>query len=193
MPRGNPASVALGPGALYFAILGSPEPTDLTTAWTSAWLPLGYTDAGVAHSVETSYDDVEVAEELEPVDSAATGRTVTVSFDAAEQTALNYKRALNGGTITVTGTAPNQIFKFEPPDLGNETRTMIGWESERNLASPGRGERWVWRLCKQTGGSETERRKGATKALIPMSFRCYKPADAKSFMRLSGVAGEAIG
>lgn len=185
MPRGNPASVALGPGKLYFAVLGSTEPTDLTTAWAAAWLPLGYTIEGTAHSYAPSYEDVEVAEELDPIDSVATGRVISVSFEAAENTALNYKRAMNGGTITVTGTAPNQVFTFEPPDLGGEVMTMLGFESEKG------DERWVWRACKQVGSSETARRKGATKAGIPMEFRAFVPsAGVKPFKRLSNRAGE---
>lgn len=186
MPRGNKQSVALGPGQLFIAVLGSTEPTDLSTAWDAAWKPLGYTNDGSQQSYAPSYDDVEVAEELDPVDSVPTGRKITVSFDLAENTALNYKRAMNGGTITVSGVAPDQIFKFEPPALGTETQVMIGFESEDHA------ERWVWRQCKQTGSSETSRKKGADKALIPMEFTCYPPdAGGTPFVRLSNRAGEA--
>lgn len=185
MPRGNPLSVALGPGYLYLAILGSTEPTDLSTAWDAAWKPLGYTEEGSSFSYAPSYDPVPVAEELDPIDSVATGREITVTFSLAENTALNYQRAMNGGTITVTGTDPDQVFAFEPPDLGAEVQTMLGFESERH------DERWVWRQCKQTGTVQTDRRKGADKALIPMTFTVYKPADAAPFLRLSSRPGEA--
>ena len=185
MPRGNPQSVALGPGYLYFAIIGSTEPVDLTTAWDAAWKPLGYTSEGSSFSYAPSYDPVEVAEELDQIDSVPTGRTMTVSFAAAENTALNYKRAMNGGTITVTGTAPNQVYAFDPPDLGEEVVTMLGFESEDHQ------ERWIFRQCKQTGSAETPRRKGADKAVIPMEFTLYRPADgSKPFRRLSSRAGE---
>lgn len=186
MTRGNKQSVALGPGYLYIAVLASTEPADLVTAWAAAWKPLGYTNDGTSQSYAPSYDDVEVAEELDPIDSVPTGRKITVSFDLAENTALNYKRAMNGGTITVTGTAPNEVFKFEPPDLGAEVAVMIGFESEDHK------ERWVWRQCKQTGNSETARKKGADKALIPMEFTAFPPdAGGKPFMRLSSRTGEA--
>jgi hypothetical protein len=183
--RGNALSVALGPGYLYLAVLGTSEPTDLSTAWDAAWKPLGYTDAGSTQSYAPAYDNVEVAEELDPIDSVATGREIKVSFSLAENTALNYQRAMNGGTITVTGTSPDQIFAFEPPDLGDETQVMLGFESEQH------DERWVWRQCKQTGTVQTDRKKGADKALIPMEFSVYKPAAAKPFIRLSTRAGEA--
>lgn len=185
MPRGNAQAVALGPGYLYLAVLGSTEPVDLAAAWAAAWKPLGYTQEGTTHSYSPEYEDVDVAEELDPIDSIATSRAISVQFGAAENTALNYKRAMNGGLITVSGTAPDEVFKFEPPDLGDEVYTMIGFESEKH------DERWVWRQCKQVGSAETNRRKGAEKALIPMEFRAYVPAaGGKPFVRLSNRAGE---
>lgn len=193
MPRGNPAAVALGPGYLYLAILGSTEPVNTVTggifsdAWAAAWVPLGYTEEGSTQSYSPEYEDVVVAEELDPIDSIATSRSISVSFGAAENTALNYKRAMNGGTITVSGTAPAEVFKFEPPDLGSETLTMIGFESEDHQ------ERWVWRQAKQVGSAETARRKGAEKALIPMEFRVFVPdAGGKPFTRWSCRPGEAV-
>lgn len=186
MPRGNPLSVALGPGYLYLAVIGSTEPDDLSTAWDAAWKPLGYTDDGSSFSYAPSFDPVPVAEELDPIDSVPTGRDITVSFNSAENTALNYQRAMNGGTITVTGTSPDQVFKFEPPDLGEEVRVALGFESEKH------DERWVWRECLQTGTVQTDRKKGADKALVPMTFTVYKPSDgSKPFMRLSSRPGEA--
>lgn len=170
MPRGNPSAVALGPGYLFIAVLGSTEPDDLTTAWDAAWVPIGYTQEGSSFSYQPSFEDVEVAEELDPIDSISTGRQIQVSFSAAELTAENFKRAMNGGTITIVGTAPDDFYTFEPPDLGDETQVMLGFESEDHQ------ERWVYRQCKQTGNIETARRKGAEKGLVPMEFRAYVPA-----------------
>jgi len=185
MTRGNRLSVALGPGMLYMAVLGSDEPIDTTTAWPAAWKPLGYTNDGSQQSYAPQYDDVEVAEELDPLDSVPTGRKIIVSFDLAENTALNYKRAMNGGTIVVSGLT-DEIYTFEPPDLGEEVSVMLGFESEDHE------ERWVWRQTKQTGTVATARKKGADKALIPMEFTCYPPdAGGKPFKRISIRAGEA--
>lgn len=191
MPRGNPASVALGPGYIYLAVLGSTVPTNtalggvFTDAWAAAWVPIGYTEEGTTHNYAPEFEDVMVAEELDPIDSIATSRSISVSFSAAENTAKNYQRAMNGGVITVTGTAPNQVYKFSPPALGTETLTMIGFESESH------DERWVWKQCKQTGSTETARRKGAEKALIPMEFRVYVPdAGGTPFDRYSCRPGE---
>lgn len=193
MPRGTPSLISLGgPGYLYAAVLGSTIPTNtvaankFTDAWAAAWILLGYTEEGSAFSYAPSFENVDVAEELDPIDSVPTGREMKVSFAAAENTAQNYKRALNGGVITVTGSGGTLLTKYEPPLLGAETQIMLGWESERN------DERWVFRQCKQTGSVETQRRKGSQKALIPMEFTVYKPANGTDlpFSRWSSKAAE---
>lgn len=186
MVRGNPTNIALGPGILKIAALGSTEPTNIDDAWAVAWTDLGYTNDGSTQSYAPSYEDVEVAEELEPLDSVATGRTVSVSFTLAELTAKNLKSAMNGGTVTftaaVTGPPALKAFtKFEPPALGTEVHTMVGFEAEDGL------ERIVWRDCKQVGTVEMSRRKGADKAGIPCEFRAFIPSSGgRPFMRLSG-------
>lgn len=167
-PRGNAPRVihGLGPGQLRIAALGSSEPVDLATAWPAAWVPLGYTEEGSEFSYELATEPVEVAEEIDAISTVTTGRNITVAFASAEPTVENLKTALNGGTIT-TGVG---IVTFEPPDLGTETRVMIGFETEDAKA------RYVWRQCFQTGTVSVQRRKGAAKATLPMEFAVEKPA-----------------
>lgn len=181
MARGNPAGLALGPGKLYIAVLGTDEPADLTTPWETVsanWIPLGYTDEGSTFTYSVDSENVEVAEELDPVAVALTSRELGLTFALAEITATNLKRALNGGSI-VSGTG---IVTFEPPDLGEEVRTMLGWESEDG------SERWVYRKCLQVGNMEMSRAKGAAKATISCDFRLERPADAKSFKAIMATA-----
>lgn len=192
MPRGNPLAVALGPGELFFAILGSPLPADHLAAVfdTAPWTRIGYTEEGSTQNYAPEYEDVVVAEELDPIDSVPTGRTMGVSFGMAENLAGTYKLAMNGGTITVVAADPGPPavaahVTFEPPVLGAETNTMIGFRAEDKL------EAWVWHNCKNVGAAETQRRKGAAKALIPAEFRAYVPSDGSApFKRWSARAGE---
>jgi hypothetical protein len=175
-PRGVPGALALGPGQLFIAPLGTTEPSDLTTAWSAvaaAWAMLGYTSEASEFKYTPSTEDVEVAEELDPISTQTTGRVSTISFALAQMTATNLKRAMNGGTIT-TGAG---IVTFEPPDLGTEVRTMIGFESEDSQ------ERWVFRQCYQQGDITITRGKGANKALIPCEFKLEKPATAAKLFK----------
>jgi len=140
MARGSPTALALGPGYLYAGALGRVEPTDLVTTWVTVdagWVALGYTDVGSEFDYQLNTAAVDVAEELDPISNAPTGRVASVTFNLSQLTATNLKLALNGGVIT-TGTG---IVTIEPPDLGTEVRTMLGYESEDHT------ERWVWRQC----------------------------------------------
>lgn len=178
---GDPTNVRVGPGWLFIAPVGSPEPTDLSGEFgvagptgepdLSAWVDLGYTEEGSAFSFENTFEDVPVAEELEPIEILQTARNISVSFAAAELTAGNLQTALNGGTIT-TGTG---TVTFDPPAAGDFTYAAVAWESTDGL------ERWIFRKGVQTGNVDIARRKAPAKATIPMSFRFVKPDGAASF------------
>lgn len=161
----NPSAISLGAGSLYIAPLGATEPTTLTGAWGDTWIGLGYTDDGSEFKYDLATENVEVAEELDPIRVVPTGRTISVAFALAEITATNLQRALNGGTIT-TGTG---TVTFEPPVLGSESSTMLGWQSEDGE------ERWVFRKCRQTGSLTISRKKAPNKATMPVEFTLEKP------------------
>jgi hypothetical protein len=169
-------ALALGPGYLFYAPLGTAAPTNtvagsvFTDAWTT-WVSLGVTESGHEFSYELKVDPVEVEEYLDPVQYVTTGRQVGFSFELAQIHATNMKRAINGGTITVTGTGATTLSKLSPPKLGAETRAMIGWESTDGT------ERMVAYRCFQQGGIKVKRKKGAEKATIPVEFLVEQPAD----------------
>jgi hypothetical protein len=169
MPRGNPAALALGPGYLYLAPLGTPEPVDLIATWaavSAAWIAMGYTDNGSQFNYQLNTSPVPVAEELDPISNTPDGRTMSVDFSLAQITATNLKTAFNGGVVT---SASGCVY-FEPPDLGTEIRVMLGFESEDHT------ERWLYRQCFNGGQIQMPRQKGAAKAVIPVSFMLEKPA-----------------
>jgi hypothetical protein len=175
MPTGNPEQVRVGPGWLYIGPIGSAEPTDLSTAWETVdadWVNLGYTDGGTTFVFDQTFEDVTVDQEYDPILTLQTARQVTVNVQAAELTVANLEAAFNGGTITgPTG----GLVTFEPPDAGDYTHVMVGWEATDAL------ERWIFRKCLQVGSVEIGRRKAPDKAVIPLSFRAVKPADATAF------------
>ena len=88
--------------------------------------------------------------------------------------------ALNGATITASGTGATSIDKIEPLAFGAaEPRVAIGWEADDA------SERWVFRRCLQTGAAAVARQRGAAKATIPVSFSLETPSGgAKPFMAI---------
>jgi hypothetical protein len=178
---GNPNAIALGPGTLYVAALGSTEPTDLASAWAAAWVAMGYTHDGNVFGYQLNVDPVEVAEELDPIRYTPTGRTIKLTFTLAEITATNLQRALNGGTIVAGG----GFVTFEPPAFNTEVRKMYGWQSDDGQ------ERWVFRQCLSTGNIEASRKKGADKAGLPFELNLEKPASLQPFKAIMISPGRA--
>lgn len=162
----DPNAVRVGPGKLYIAPLSSTEPTDLATPWDHAWTLIGYTDAGPEFVMGATFEDVRVAEELDPVATFQTERSLRVNFDAAEITARNLQIAMNGGDINVGGT----VTTFEPPATGEYTYVMLGWEADDHL------ERWCFRKCLNVAESTIPRRRAPDKAVIPMGFQVSVPS-----------------
>lgn len=182
-------AIATDPGVLFWAPLGSAEPTHtvagsvFTDTWPVAWIALGATDAGSNFKWKTSFDKIEVAELLDPVKYISTGREGSVAFALAAINAANFKRALNGGTIAVTGSAATTMSSYTPPAAGAETRCMIGWESLDST------ERLICYQTINTGEVSIQRKKGKDNATIPVEFSLEIPASGNPFKYLTaGVA-----
>jgi hypothetical protein len=174
MPAGNPVNVRVGPGRLYIAPLGTDEPTDLTADWHASWVAIGYTEEGSNFVFDNTFEDVVVAEELEPVRILQTARNININFQVAELTAANMQHAFNGGDVSTAG----GVVTFTPPPAGEFTEAMIGWEADDGL------ERWVFRQVIQVGSVDIPRRRAPDKSHIPMSFRAMKPPEVESFVAL---------
>lgn len=134
-----PAAVAtpnllVDPGWLFHAPIGTALPTNTVTAskfsdaWTT-WLPLGATTEGSTFSYETSVEPMSVAELFDPVKYSTVSRSGTIAFSLADYTLTNLRRALNGGTITPTGSGATLMNSYTLPTPGAEVRSMLGWES----------------------------------------------------------------
>lgn len=183
----NSGSVKLGAGTIYAANLGSLEPTSVTGAWPSAWVPLGYTDSGSQFSTAPQTDAVEVEELTIPIKNVTTGVTTTFTFSLAEATARNYLIALNAGIGTAgtgaglvantTGTNTDGSIWVEPPALGNEVRVMIGWDAIPLGAASGTDPfgRLILRQCFQTGTVSESHQKGNNKLVYAFTWSLEQP------------------
>jgi hypothetical protein len=173
---GTPAAVKVGPGLIYVAKIGTTEPTTVSATLPSAnWVAIGYTEEGSTFTTETTYEDVMVAEELDPIRVLPTARVTTFEFQMAEISAQNWNIAMNGGTI---GTPTTGYVTFEPPALGVEQRLMVVWNSDDNQ------ERLLLRQAVSTGAIAVPRRKAPDKALIPIAFKVEKPTTNLAVFKL---------
>ena len=180
----HPAAVRFGkPGLLYIAPLGTTEPTAVDVAWPAGWVPLGYTDTGSVFNYSLSSENVEVAEELDVFARVTTGRDASVEVALAEITLKNLTIAFNGGVMTAAG-QDGADFEFEPPDLGTETRVMLGWDASPDPLT--NDLRMIFRQVLQGGSLGLENRKGATKQTISATFQLEKPATGQKILKIFG-------
>jgi hypothetical protein len=141
MPTTAVPNVLVDAGYLFWAPAGTVDPTmtvaasKFTDVWPVAWIPLGATEEGSDFNYETKIEPIMVAEFYDPIKYATTERSGSIAFTLVDWTLSNWKRVLNGGTLSiVSGTGATQINKYEPPAPGAEVRSMIGWESLDNTA-----------------------------------------------------------
>jgi hypothetical protein len=184
-------NIATDPGVLFWAPLGTAEPTHAVTAsvfsdsWPAGWLALGATDAGSNFKWKTSFDKIEVEEFLDPIKYVTTGREGSVAFALASINMANFKKALNGGTVTVTGATTTTMSMYTPPAAGAEVRCMIGWESQDST------ERLICYQTINTGEVSINRKKGKDKAVLPVEFSLEIPSSGFPFKYGTAGVGRA--
>jgi hypothetical protein len=118
-----------GSGHIYVAAVGSTAPTDVTTAWAAAWTEIGFTDEdGVTVNDEKEITDIGVWQLMYAARRIITSRNFTVSFNLRQWNRDTLALAFGGGTVTTTGTAPNEIHTYAPPAADFIDRRALGVE-----------------------------------------------------------------
>ncbi|PZG17805.1 hypothetical protein C1I95_14745 [Micromonospora craterilacus] len=177
-------ALSFGAGFLYWAPLGTSLPSStvagsiFTDTWPVGWILLGVTREGHEFSYELNTEEVEAAEYLDAIATVTTGRAVGMSFDLMQVHAQNLKRVMNGGNIATSGAGATLRSDFTPPKMGEEVRSMLGWEST-DLT-----ERLTAEQCFQTGSLAVSRRKGADNASLPTEWKLEPAADGNPFHHL---------
>lgn len=186
----DPLHVKVGPGTLYAAPIGTTEPTALTGAWPAGWVTLGYTDAGSVLALTPTVEDVVVAEEAYPVDSEVVTYAGSLAFIMAEDTARNYRFALNAGitgdvVAGTSGSTDDGGSWVEPADVGNEKKVMLGWDALPKGGTSGTSSgRLIVRRTLQVGEIGTPFQKAPNKRVVPVNFRILKPTGLQPIRRM---------
>lgn len=182
---GDPAAVKLGPGRIYVTnfVGGGVDPTNHSAALPSAWVPVGYTEAGSAFQSNVTSESVFVAEELDEILRVNTQRTNQLVFEMAEANIDKLALALDAGVISASTT------EFEPPEASSVTYVKMVWDSDETPSVTNR--RWLFRKLQQVGNLEIARRKAPTKTLIPVTFAVLIPSvGVKPWKAFANATGE---
>src|SRR3954471_3388312 len=115
-PSIDPTKILNDPGLLYYAPLGTAEPSMTvagslfsSAAWGGLWVPFGPTDEGTEFSDKIDTDDMMVEESSYPVKTVVTKKEASVAFNLVEFTATRMKQVQNGGTLQVTGSGATTL------------------------------------------------------------------------------------
>src|SRR3954470_886895 len=175
VPKG---ALSFGAGYLYYSALGVGVPANtvvgsvFTDVWTG-WSLFGVTREGHTLNIGIDTDKVESAEYVDPLLNVVTGRTITAEFELMQIHLTNFQRAFNGGTKTTSGAGTTLLTSFTLPQIGQEVRCQIGWESVDNT------ERWWALQAFQTGSVGIQRQKGADNASLPLTYTMEPDASSQ--------------
>lgn len=177
MPTTATPTILQDPGYLFWAPLGSAEPTNtvvgskFTDAWPVAWISLGATEDGSDFDYEIKVEAVMVAEFFDAIKYSTTERSGSFSFNIATWTFSMITKVMNGGTNTVvSGTTTTQLTSYVPPAPGSEVRAMLGWESLDSTV------RIIMYQCINAGGIKSSFKKAPAMATLAAEFNFEVPS-----------------
>ncbi|WP_326564556.1 hypothetical protein [Micromonospora peucetia] len=176
-PTIQPGQIKTGPGRILYAPLGTAIPTftaaasKITGTWTT-WVEVGATEEGLTYTESTDTSDITVAESLYPVRTVTTGKSSRVAFTMSHVSDVNWKLAMNGGTITTSGTGVTKLNTYVPPLVGQEVRVMLGF------LSLDEDEALIWPQVFNVGSVETGRGSFDAKHGLPVEFAAELPDPA---------------
>lgn len=176
---GTPGNVKLGPGRLYYAPLGTAEPTLASATLPSAWQSVGYTESGTSVAIDQTAEDIVVAEEFDPIANVMTARTQKLTIEMAESTKKRLLLAMGGGAgFADDGTA------FDFPDPSALVNVMLIWDSETATTPTINNSRWLFRSAAPSGTITRNNNKAPAKRTISTTFSCIKPDAVNGAVRV---------
>ena len=117
--NGTISEVIVGTGVLYVAAISNEGnasgdyvafPADNGSgAWSdpaAAWVDVGYSEDGWTLEMDKTFEDIMVAEEIDPIATFKTAQEVRLTGELSQASQTNIVTALGGGTIT-TGDGSN--------------------------------------------------------------------------------------
>ena len=117
--NGTISEVIVGTGVLYVAAIANDGNAsgdyvafpvdDGANAWSdpaASWVDVGYSEDGWTLEMDKTFEDIMVAEEIDPIATFKTAQEVRLTGELAQASQANIQVALGGGSIT-TGDGSN--------------------------------------------------------------------------------------
>jgi hypothetical protein len=170
----NTLEVLIGTGTLYVAEEGTAFPADPFTSPGGGWRDIGYSEEGWSFNLDRDTEDVEVAEEIDPIDVLQTSREIHLVGEAAQASLENLALALGGGTITPDA-GPPATRRFTPAGTGDLDRIAVLFRGKAPRIGTADNVRDVQMShAIAVGAVEYASKKAPDKSLIAIDFRVIK-------------------
>lgn len=187
------SEVMLGTGELYIATEATAFPTDPTTTPSSSdWTDIGYSESGWTLDYDKTFEDVMVAEEIDPVFTIKTAQEIRISGELAQVSLANLKEAMGGGTIT-TGSPSTGFSELKPPAtdaflekslllrVDAPDSTLGGTLKKRDVLVP---------RAVNVGAFSMTHAKAPQKVLVAVEYKVLKPGSGAQFAELFRIVDE---
>jgi len=187
------SEVMLGTGELYIGAEATAFPTDPTTTPSSSdWTDIGYSESGWTLDYDKTFEDVMVAEEIDPIFTIKTAQEIRISGELAQVSLANLKEAMGGGTIT-TGSPSTGFSELKPPAtdaflekslllrVDAPDSTLGGTLKKRDVLVP---------RAVNVGAFSMTHAKAPQKVLVAVEYKVLKPGSGAQFAELFRIVDE---
>ena len=176
----DPLEVLVGTGTMYLAPQGEAFPTNPATAVAGNFEDVGYSEEGWAFVADRTFENVDVAEEVDPLRVLKTAQELRFRGTFAQASFENLQIALGGGTITTSDPSAGYR-RYTPPASDEQDEYTILF---RTNAPPGDGTKLRdFRIPRaiSSGAIEMPHAKAPGKTVIAADFRLILPSAGSIF------------
>lgn len=165
--------VLVGTGTLYWAPENEAFP-DVDTAPAGNWADIGYSDDGWAFGGDFSFEDVEVAEEVDPLETYKTAQTLRLAGVLAQASLTNHALAMGDdpSTTIAADAGPPAINRYTPSSTATYTPLAL---LLRVTGTDDLARQYEIKKAVNVGGFEIPYRAAPNKAIIAVEFRLLLP------------------
>ena len=195
--NGTISEVIVGTGVLYVAAISNEGnasgdyvafPADNGSgAWSdpaAAWVDVGYSEDGWTLEMDKTFEDIMVAEEIDPIATFKTAQEVRLTGELSQASQTNIVTALGGGTIT-TGDGSNGYASgynaISPPstdDYDEKSLLLIVYGpagADRHVEIP---------RAVNVGAFSMAHQKAPQKVVIATEFKVLRPKSVGQYQEL---------
>lgn len=176
--------VILGVGTLYTAPnTGTAEarPTNPDTSVGGNFVEVGYSEQGWTLQIDKTFEDIIVAEEVDPIDVAKTAQIARLVGELAQASLTNFALAMGGGTISASTPSAGYTRWTPPTTTTFAYKTLLLRVNAPKVSAVYQPRDIYMPKCAAVGAISYASQKAPQKSLLAVEFRVIKAAGVDLF------------